>query len=119
MYCLDTYALIEMRLENPAYAKYLSCDIIIPEPVLAEYYYVLYRQLDRSTADKWFEKLKVYRTPTSVKNWIDALIYRHEHKRQNLSVFDCIGYIYSLDNGYTFVTGDKEFKNKKGVEYVK
>ena len=49
---------------------------------------------------------------------IKALKFRVDNKRENLSIFDCIGYIYSLENNLKFVTGDKFFKNKEEVLFI-
>ena len=119
MYCLDSYALVEIHDESSKYTRYLDEEFVIPKPVLAEFYYVIYKKSGKQKAQSWIDKLEPYSREVSLKCWIDALIYRHEHRKQNLSIFDCIGYIYSVENGYTFVTGDIQFKNKKGVEYVK
>jgi len=45
--------------------------------------------------------------------------FRHAYRRQRISFFDAVGYIYSLEKGMAFVTGDKEFKDIKGVEFMK
>jgi predicted nucleic acid-binding protein len=44
--------------------------------------------------------------------------FRIENRKQNLSFFDCAGYVFAMENGMTFVTGDREFRNMKGVEFV-
>ena len=44
--------------------------------------------------------------------------YRIDNKKENLSIFDYVGYIFALENNLKFVTGDKAFKNKEGVVFV-
>jgi predicted nucleic acid-binding protein len=43
---------------------------------------------------------------------------RARHTSKNLSMTDCIGYIYAKENGLMFVTGDREFKGVENVEFV-
>ena len=42
-----------------------------------------------------------------------------ENKKQNMSFFDCVGYVYARENNIKFVTGDKEFEKKEGVLFIK
>ena len=119
MYCLDTFALVEISEENPHYSKFFDSDFVITAPTLAEFYLVIYKKLNQKTADYWLEKLKPNARAASLDVWIRAVKFRHERKKENLSIFDAIGYAFSLENGYIFVTGDVQFKDKKGVEYVK
>jgi len=50
---------------------------------------------------------------------LKAVRFRIDHKKENLSFFDCIGYIFTQENNMAFDTGDKDFKNKEGVEFIK
>ena len=49
----------------------------------------------------------------------EAIKFRKVNKKMDLSYTDCIGYVYALKNSLIFLTGDKEFKNMKNVEFVK
>ena len=49
----------------------------------------------------------------------EAIRFRKEHKKKDLSYTDCIGYIYAKRNNLKFLTGDKEFENMDNVEFVK
>ncbi|MBI4210839.1 MAG: hypothetical protein HY544_05020 [Candidatus Diapherotrites archaeon] len=49
----------------------------------------------------------------------DAIRFRKEHKKKNLSYADCIGYIYAKRNGIKFLTGDMQFESLPNVEFVK
>ena len=44
--------------------------------------------------------------------------FQLESKQEDLSLFDCMGYIFSLENNFDFVTGDRAFKDKKGVLFI-
>ena len=119
MKCLDTYALVEIAKANPNYAYLIQEDIVIPDVTLAEFYWVLLRDFGVDTAQEWFEKLLPYAKDARVEILIAAMDYRYEERKHNLSFFDCAGYVYALTHHIPFVTGDKEFEKKHGVEFVK
>mgnify|MGYP001587236132 CR=1 FL=1 len=119
MNCLDTYALIEIANGNPSYSRGFSFDFIITDITLAEFYWVLLRDYGMDLAESWLNKLSPYSQEADKSVLINAMKYRHENKKQNLSFFDCVGYIFSTAKGFNFVTGDKEFKDKKGVLFIK
>ena len=45
-------------------------------------------------------------------------MFKVDNAKKNVSFFDAVGYIYSRENRLLFVTGDKEFKNLEGVEFI-
>ena len=49
---------------------------------------------------------------------IRAVRFRIDNNKQNLSFFDCVGYIFAVENSMKFVTGDREFKDKPQVEFL-
>lgn len=117
MNCLDTYALVEIAKGHPAFVGYFSEEFVIANLTLIEFYAVLLREDGEKTAEYWFERLKPYAITVNQGVMKEAIEFRHQHRRQRISFFDAVGYIFSLKNNYRFVTGDKEFKNLKGVEY--
>ncbi|MBI2148899.1 PIN domain-containing protein [Candidatus Woesearchaeota archaeon] len=117
--CLDTYALVEIYLGNPNFTRFFNEEVIISDLTLAEFYGDLYRKYNEKTAEYWFRKLSNISQIVPKEILIKAIKYRIDNKKQNLSFFDCVGYIFALENGIKFVTGDKEFKDKEGVEFVK
>ena len=117
--CLDTYALVEISKGNPKFTEYLNSEFIINDLTLAEFYTVLLREEGEKVADYWFKKLERYSLPVTREILIEAIKFRKNHKKQNISFFDAVGYMFSLKNGYYFVTGDKEFENLPNVEFVK
>ncbi len=117
--CLDTYALIEIVNENPKFAHYLNEDIVITELTLLEFYGVLLRDESEDLAEYWFRKLEAYAVSVDRAILKEAVKFRHEHRKDNISFFDAVGYVYSLSKGCLFVTGDKEFENFKNVEFIK
>ena len=118
MYCLDTYALVEIAEGNPKFTFLIEEKVIIPGTTLAEFYWVLLKDKGKEDADVWYEKLLNLCVDVSVKTLIKAQSFRHDNRKKDVSFFDCVGYIFSKENNYIFVTGDKEFKNIEGVRHI-
>lgn len=117
--CLDTYALVEIVYQNPKFSSYLNSDFVITDLTLAEFYGVLLRDDSAELAEYWFKKLEPYAIPITRDILREAVKFRHEHKKTDMSLFDALGYVFSMKNGYLFVTGDKEFEAFAGVEFRK
>lgn len=115
--CLDTYALMEIYLGNVKFAEYLNIEFVINDLTLAEFYGVLSKEYGEGEAELWLKKLERYSVQIERDILIEAIKFRQEHKKQNLSFFDAAGYIFSIKNRYNFVTGDKEFKDLPNVEF--
>ncbi len=119
MKCLDTYALIEIHNKNPKYIPYLEEEFTIPEPIIAEFYGIILKNYNEQTANYLLKKFEPYLSPVNINILIKAIKFRHENKKRKLSFFDCVAYMFSLENKYEFLTGDKEFENLPGVDFVK
>lgn len=117
--CLDTYALVEIYLGNEKFSAYLAAPFLITDLTLAEFYGVLLREYGADIADKWYKKLGPYSFPVNKEVLIEAIKFRQMHKKRNISFFDAVGYMFSLQHGYSFVTGDKEFEHFRDVEFRK
>ena len=117
--CLDTYALVEIAKGNPKFVNYLNSAFVLNDLTLAEFYLVLLREDGEKIADYWFKKLERYSLPVSKELLIEAIKFRYENRKTDISFFDAVGYIFSLKNGYLFVTGDKEFEKFTNVEFKK
>ena len=117
--CLDTYILIEIPRGNPRFAEYINSNFVITDLTLAEFYSVLLREEGEKVADYWFKKLERYSLSVTKEILIEAVKFRYEHRKQDISFFDAVGYMFSIKNGYYFVTGDKEFKDFPSVEFKK
>ena len=118
MNCLDTYALWEIQFENPKYAFLLNQPFVITNWILVEFYKTMLKQFGKEIAMLWHEKFKPYCKEVETGVLIKAVDFQHENKKEGMSLFDCVGYMFSLENNLTFVTGDKAFKNKKGVLFI-
>jgi predicted nucleic acid-binding protein len=119
MKCLDTYILVEISKGNPLFLTYLEKNIVIPEIVMAEFYGIILKEHNESTADYWLKKLRPYTKPASMDVLIEAIKFRREHKKRRISFFDAVGYCFAKEKKHVFVTGDKEFEKMKHVEFVK
>jgi len=119
MNVLDTYSLVEIKKGNPNFSYLLNEPFLITDPTMAEFYIVIYKEEDEKEAEHWHKKLSFYCKPVSRDIFIKALKYREDHKKDNLSIFGSIGYIYSQEHNHKFVTGDKAFKYKENVIFIK
>jgi len=119
MNCMDTYALIEIAKGNPTYARLFEEDFVITDTTLAEFCWVLLRDYDEEEADAWTNKLAPYSKEAKKEILLEAMKYRFANRKENLSFFDCAGYVFARAHGFTFVTGDQAFKNKKDVLFIK
>lgn len=114
---LDTYVLCEILQGNEKYFSYIEEEFVLADVTLAEFYWVILKEFNEQTANYWFSRLRLYSVPCSVEVMSKGMLYRKRMNR-NLSFFDVVGYTYAQENGILFVTGDKEFKNLPGVEFV-
>ena len=86
---------------------------------MAEFWGLFYKKYNERTADYWLKKFKSNCVPTKLEIYVKARKFKIDHSSRDLSITDCIGYIYAKQNNYTFVTGDKEFENFDNVEFIK
>ena len=119
MYCLDTYALIEIHNNNPNFLSILNKDFVITDLTMAEFYGIILREYNEKTANYLFRKFEAYLKQVEMTTLIKAVKFRYENKKQNLSFFDYVGYIFAVENNMKFVTGDKQFEERENVEYIK
>ncbi len=122
-YYADTYALVEILKGNPAYEKYASEELITSEFNILELTYALVRDYGRDIAVNVLRSLRTFITvaqPTD-EDYAEASLLRMKLRRQgrNLSLIDALGYVLAKRLKIPFLTGDREFKNLEGVEYVK
>ncbi len=117
--CLDTYALMEIAQGNPRFKDLVDAQFVVTDLTLAEFYAVLLREHGRTLADSWHARLERYAQPCSRALLIEAVRFRHQHRTTRISFFDAIGYVYSVENGCYFVTGDRDFETLPHVEFRK
>ncbi|MFT4343548.1 MAG: hypothetical protein ACMXYE_02265 [Candidatus Woesearchaeota archaeon] len=119
MYCLDTYALWEIMKGNKKYLDVVLSNFVITDWTLVEFYKTLIKEYDKRTAEYWLRKFKPYTITVNINILKKAVDFHHEHKKNAISLFDAVGYIFSVENKMEFVTGDKEFRNKPQVNFIK
>lgn len=116
---LDTYALVEIGLDNPSYRAVLQNDFRVCDIILAEFYWVLIREGKKGEAEVWLNKLRPHSELTSLEGLIEAVQFRLAHRSANLSFPDAVGYTHARSKNGTFVTGDKSFEKLPHVKYIK
>ncbi len=116
---LDTYALIEIVKGNESYKKYLDHEVFTTLLNLYELYYNILKENDGNKAKEVFYTF--YSLLIRIKDeWIFlASDFKLKNKKNNISYVDALGYIIATENEMKFLTGDKEFKSMKNVEFVK
>lgn len=115
----DTYALIELVKGNPNYLKYSEDIIITTQLNLIEFYYSLISDFSKEVAKATYSKFKDCSREFGDQIIFDAMDLRKKYNQRRLSYVDCIGYIFAKNNNIKFLTGDKEFEDMLGVEFVK
>lgn len=118
MNCLDTYALMEVSVGNPKFSELMKEEFVITDLTMAEFYVVLKKKHNEQTAQYWHRKLSAFCKPVTRQTAINALVFRENNKKDNISVFDAVGYEYAKENRHVFVTGDKAFNGKDGVLFL-
>lgn len=118
-YFFDSYAVIELIKGNPNYAKYAMNNVNITVFNLAEIYWSALNDLGEEKAEEIYNKFKECIMELSDHIIKEAIKFRKNNKKKDLSYADCIGYICSLKNNMIFLTGDKEFEDMENVEFVK
>jgi len=119
IYFFDSYAIIEIISGNENYKKYTNSIILTTRLNLFEVFYVLLRDFGEKKAnlflDEYYEFIVTFGKETIKK----AAEFRLQHKKRDLSMTDCIGYILAKEWSIKFLTGDKEFKDMDNVEFIK
>lgn len=116
-YFFDSYAIIELLRRNPNFMRYGEHPIIT----------TIFNKIEiawwaSSLVDEKFASIvtdSLFGQEISNEIIIEAVIMRKREKRRDLSYADCIGYCFARKNNLLFLTGDKEFKDLPGVEFVK
>lgn len=118
-FVFDTYALLEIIAGNPNYSMYLSSEIIINDFVFAELCYKLIRESGIEKAGFYIDKYSRFRKELDAETIKEAMLFRIQHKKRDLSPADCLSYVMALKLNLKFLTGDRQFENMENVEFVK
>ncbi len=117
--CFDTYALMEIYKGNPQFSFLMNEPFVIPDLTMAEFYKVLLRERDETTADNWMKQFVFYCRQVNLDILIKAIRFQQDNKKKNFSLFDAVGYVFAAENKCDFVTGDIAFREMPGVLFVK
>ncbi|MBI2141345.1 hypothetical protein HYU16_02880 [Candidatus Woesearchaeota archaeon] len=116
----DTYALFEIAKGNKNYSPYITDrGIAITRLNLMELYYRLLVTSGIDAAERYYDRYKefcIYVDDATIKR---AMLFKAQNKGRDLSYVDCVGYIFAVEKGIRFLTGDMQFKDMEGVEFVK
>ena len=115
----DSYALIESILGNRNYRPYIGTSIVITKLNLFEVFYSFLKNGDEKTALAALNNLLNSTIDFDADTIKQAAKLRLLRKKDNLSMADCIGYVTARKLGIKFLTGDMQFKDMLGVEFVK
>ena len=118
VFVFDTYALMEIINGNEKYKDYIDKHLIINDFIFAELCYVLKRE-GYPQAEEYLNKYLnfiIHANPEVIKR---AMFFRFNNKKTRLSTTDCISYFMAKNLNIKFLTGDKEFENREGVEFVR
>jgi len=118
-YFFDSYAVIEMLKKNPKYLPFQEEEITITLFNLAEIYWSVLLDETEEEADKAYSKFRENVVEVDDETLKEAIKFRKEQKKQDLSYTDCIGYIYAKRHNLKFLTGDMKFEYLPFVEFVK
>ena len=118
-YFLDTYAIVEIARKNPNYERYIGVPFAMTKLNLFELHQYLVRGKGEAYADGLIENYIPNVVDYDVEVIKKASKLRAEQTSKNLSMTDCVGYVYAKENSMVFVTGDREFNGMENVEFVK
>ena len=118
-YFFDTYAIIEITLNNKNYEKFKEKTLITSILNIGELYMYHLKNYNKKTADYWNRIITPRLIEIDNKVVTEAMLFRLKHKKADMSLVDCIGYVIALRHGLKFLTGDMQFKGLSDVEYVK
>lgn len=119
-YFFDTYALFEILHENENYLKYSKdISIITTKLNLMELHYALLRLYDEEKAEEAFDFYNKFCIDFDDEDIKETNKFRLKNKTKKLSYIDSLGYILARKLNAKFLTGDNQFKNLEGVEFVK
>ncbi len=118
-YFLDTYALIELIKGNPKYKRFINEELFTSILNLYELHYIILRDFSEEKAKEYFYEFFNFLMPLKPEHIFAASEFKFEHKKQNISYSDALGYAIAIKEGMKFLTGDNAFKSIKNVEFVK
>ena len=119
-YFFDTYALYEITHANQNYSPYMkNVKIITTKLNIMELHYIFLRLYGKEKAEQVFDRFSEFCIEIEDAVIKEANEFKFSNREKNLSYVDCISYCIARKFKVKFLTGDKEFKEMEGVEFVK
>jgi len=116
----DTYALYELIIGSENYKLYQKgAGILFTRFQLMELHYAFMRTIGQAKADEIYDALVPFVIGISDHTIKKANALKYFYRKRKLSYIDCIGYVLARKNGFPFLTGDEQFRDLEGVEFVK
>jgi len=117
-YFFDSYAIIELLEENPSFMRFSEFPLVTTVLNKMEVVHWGLVEHGEEFADILVRSLQNL-VPISDDLIKSTVIMKKTYAKRKLSYADCLGYCFAQKNGLIFLTGDKEFKDLPGVEFVK
>lgn len=123
-YFYDTYAIIEFVKGNTGYKPYFAESAgYLTKQNLMELYFNLRKHEGLATkeASEWIGYFAGYRVDYDLADIAGSMDVRLQLQRKGVDVSytDALGYYLADKMQVAFLTGDREFKNLKNVEFVR
>ncbi len=115
----DSYALVEIAKRNQRFMPYTSYKVILTKLNLFELHYALIRDGLIELGELALSDYREFLVDFDLFDIKQAAQLKLKFKKRKLSMTDCIGYVLAQKAGLKFLTGDKEFADLPGVEFVK
>ena len=116
----DTYAFYEIIAGNSNYLPFTKdVKILTTQLNLMDLYYQLLALYDKQHAIELFNRYEEFIVPVSNSDIIEAMDFRKENYKKDLSYVDCVGYAIAHKMRVPFLTGDRQFEHFNNVKFVK
>jgi predicted nucleic acid-binding protein len=120
LFFVDSYAIIDYLKGNKNFEKYFEENEAITTRLnLMEVYYSALRDATEELAEEYFNSFLGKCTALEDETIKNAMKFKLKEKAKKISYVDAIGYQIALEKNIKFLTGDKQFKEMKNVEFVK
>ena len=120
-YFFDTYAIIEMLVQNPKYNNYTIIPIEDGTTIfnIMEVHFYCLKNFGNDEAERVYNLILPLLISTDDDIIKNANKFKLANLKKRFSFVDCIGYMTALKQNVKFLTGDYAFKGMENVEFVK
>jgi predicted nucleic acid-binding protein len=120
-YFFDSYTVLAFLSGSPSYQKYLEeNEGYLTKLNLLEIFYRTLEEYGLKAASDIVSSFSKYVVDFDLEDIANSMKLRLELKRKGLDISyaDALGYYLARKIGVRFLTGDSDFENLKGVEFV-